>query len=439
MKLLRLKTGFRVFLSAIVLLLFLGAGYQETDLEIPDISKRINEFTIDLLKHNARAKDMPLNMILSPQSIFYGLAMSYVASEGETREELAQAFRFPDDNKQVLKDLADLHKQLLNTARDNLIILSIANSAWLDDTNVDFREEYVKEVEGAFDASLHRVKFAQREQACKDINMWISEMTHGKIQKGVRPEDFDSRSWSVGVIEKIDESALVSVNIAYFKAYWGSQFDEASTRKRPFHIDAINETETMMMHQRSLLPYSENDKIKFLKIPYIDGGYSMYVLLPKEIMTIQELMDTVTDDMILALRNTFMYNLREVDVLLPKFEIKNHLSVKDTLSEMGVKSAFDRKQADFDKMIDKKSKRVRIYISEIYHDAWIDVHEEGTEATAATTSVHRSCCIGCSASPHQHKPAEFHADHPFLFMIIHNQSQSILFAGWISNPEKIAQ
>ena len=32
-------------------------------------------------------------------------------------------------------------------------------------------------------------------------------------------------------------------------------------------------------------------------------------------------------------------------------------------------------------------------------------------------------------------PVEFHADHPFLFAIVHKQSQSILFAGWIANPK----
>jgi len=37
-----------------------------------------------------------------------------------------------------------------------------------------------------------------------------------------------------------------------------------------------------MMHQRSLLLYSENDKVKFLEIPYIDRMYSMYVILPKK-------------------------------------------------------------------------------------------------------------------------------------------------------------
>jgi serpin B len=98
---------------------------------------------------------------------------------------------------------------------------------------------------------------------------------------------------------------------------------------------------------------------------------------------------------------------------------------------MGAKRAFDEEKADFDKMIVKKMEAYRIYISEIYHDAWIEVHEEGTQAAAVTTTTHFS--IGCSMSPHNLN-VDFHADHPFLFAIVDNQSYDILFAGWVAKP-----
>ena len=74
-----------------------------------------------------------------------------------------------------------------------------------------------------------------------------------------------SRS-SLGVIE---EPALVIVNAVYFRADWGSQFDKDSTLARPFHTDASTTKNTLLMHQQSVLPYSENEHLKFLDIPYI--------------------------------------------------------------------------------------------------------------------------------------------------------------------------
>jgi serpin B len=258
----------------------------------------------------------------------------------------------------------------------------------------------------------------------------VSEKTHGKIQEAVSPADFASRS-RLGVI---DEPALVTVNAVYFKADWGSRFDKSATHNRPFQIDSATTADARMMHQQSILPYSENDSVKFLEIPYIDSAYSMYVLLPKSVVPVQQLLHDLTAETIMDLKRRAFGH--EVDVLLPKYELRSHLSLRDELSAMGVHAAFDNGKADFDRMIIKKVEAFRVYISEIYHDAWIDVHEEGTEAAAATSTIHFS--FGCSA-PSVPPPAEFHADHPFAFLIVHNESRSILFAGWVAKPQEVAQ
>lgn len=430
MKASKLKTVCQPLLLVVVLILMGASGAQESTPKIPEISQRINSFTMDLLKQQVAAKEHPANIILSPQSIFHGLAMSYIASGGNTRKELAGVFHFPEKNEELLKDLAGLRKQLLTVDKHKRIDVTMANSIWIDETYADFRKEYAGKVQNAFESTLNRVNFVHKERASDAINKWVSEKTRDKIQKSVDPSDFKSRS-RAGII---DEPALVTVNAVYFKADWGSRFDKGSTCKRTFHIDTVSSVETPMMYQLSSLLYSENEKLKFLELPYIDNLCSMYLILPKDKIGVSDLIKSVTIDQIIELRKrAFEY---EVDVLLPKFELRSHLSAKAALSVMGVKSAFSNQDADFDRMINKKAEAYRIYISEIYHDAWIDVHEEGTEAAAATSAVHFS--FGCSA-PAWPMPAEFHADHPFMFMIVHNESRSILFAGWISNPKGFAQ
>ena len=419
-------------LLLILVLPFLGStSGPEGEVAIPEISTRINAFTLDLLKHEAQAADAPGNTVLSAQSIFHGLALSYVAAGGDTRAELAKVLHFPDDNRQLIDGLATLRQQLHASAKPGKIEISVATSAWLDGTHARFRKEYADQVQQAFAASLHSVQFKQPDQVSQEINNWVSEKTHGKITKSVGPQDFKSKS-TPGVI---DEPALVTVNAVYFKADWGSRFEKGSTREHPFHVDAATTEPAPMMHQRSVLLYAEDDRVQFLEIPYVDGSYSMYVLLPQRILSVKSLMDLVTIDRIIALkRGAFPH---QVDVLLPKFEIGSHLGVKNALGAMGVQSAFDSQRADFDKMITKTVEAYRVYLNEVYHDAWIDVHEEGTEAAAATTAVHYS--FGCSMQPGAPPPVDFHADHPFLYMIVHNQSRSVLFAGWISRPKQLAR
>jgi len=408
----------------------------EADFPVPEISKRINAFSLDLLRQIAGATDAPANAILSPQSVFHGLAMSYIASGGETRKELAAALHFPDDNGKLLRDLSKLRGQLHASAKHKQIDFSLANGIWLDETYAQFRKEYVKQVQQAFAASLRQVKFGQANKASEEINKWVSEKTRGRISKAVDPSDFDSRSKR----SVIDEAALVTVNAVYFKGDWASRFDADATRERPFHVDATRTRKTTMMHQNSPLNYSENDKVKFVMLPYgggdhFMGDYYMFVVLPKKVIPIRELLAAVTPETIIGLMMDAYPH--EVDVLFPKFEMNSHFRMKQSLETMGVKLAFDSGKADFDKMIVKKFEAFRIYVSQIYHDAWIDVHEKGTEAAAVTTGVHFS--FGCSAGPSRPPKAQFHADHPFMFMIFHKPSLSIVFAGWISDPERLAK
>lgn len=427
----RFRTVRNTFLFMMLLLPLLGSmPAPRGGSDIPDISARINEFTVDLLKHSAQSTNAPDNTVLSAQSIFQGMAMSYIASGGETRKELAEVLHFPDDNDKLIEELSSLRQQVQADALHAKMDVSIASSLWLDGTYADFRKDYIGIVQNAFAASLHTVEFNQRDQVSAAINKWVSENTHGKIQKCVTPQDFNSKS-SPGII---NEPALVMVNAAYINADWASRFETDGTRAGAFHVDADTTEDTLMMNQRAVLPYSENEHVQFLELPYTENIYSMYLVLPKSNVSIGKLMDVVTTDMLVALkRSAFNY---EVDVLLPKFQMESHLGVKDTLVAMGVKVSFDSARADFDTMINKKVEAFSVYINEIYHDACIEVHEEGTEAAAATTAAHFS--FGCSA-PLQPPRVDFHVDHPFLFLIVDNRSYSILFSGWISRPHEIGQ
>ncbi|MFO1530601.1 MAG: serpin family protein [Kiritimatiellia bacterium] len=419
----------RVGLGVLAITVALGAGEPVVQPpEIPEVSRRINAFTFDLLHRHAARTNVPANAVLSAQSIYHGLAMSYVASGGKTRAELSRALHFPDADKLLMKDLGNLRRQLVHAAPGGAgARLDLTNSGWLDEKYADFQEDYLKMIERAFGAALHRVSFADKKIVADRINRHISDVTHGRIQRVVGPEDFASRSGP----DVIDEPALVLVNAIWFKGSWACRFDKAATTNMPFHIDASINAPAAMMRQQTELPYAEDATCQFLELPYENGEFSMYVLLPKEPASIGKWIAGVNAEQVLALKGKAFAH--SVDVALPKFETRDHLGLKQILSELGVREAFESRGADFDQMIHKREKAFRIYISNCLHDAWVRVDEEGSEAAAATTTVHYS--IGCSA-PSRPRPILFHADHPFLYLIVHNQSRSILFSGWFSEPRE---
>ncbi|RKY13041.1 MAG: serpin family protein, partial [Planctomycetota bacterium] len=68
-----------------------------------------------------------------------------------------------------------------------------------------------------------------------------------------------------------------------------------------------------------------------------------------------------------------------------------------------------------------------LFIGAVFHKAFVEVNEEGTEAAAATAVMGVAGC-----RPSSLRPARFIADHPFLLR--HKKTGAILFIGRIADP-----
>ncbi|MCE5339261.1 MAG: serpin family protein, partial [Methanomicrobiaceae archaeon] len=111
---------------------------------------------------------------------------------------------------------------------------------------------------------------------------------------------------------------------------------------------------------------------------------------------------------------------QNVRVFFPKFTLETGYPLPGVLAAMGMPTAFANDAADLSGMDGTRD----LFITGVFHKAFIDVNEEGTEAAAATGVV-----AGGGATP------VFRADHPFVFLIIEKESGTILFAGRVVNPE----
>jgi serpin B len=117
----------------------------------------------------------------------------------------------------------------------------------------------------------------------------------------------------------------------------------------------------------------------------------------------------------------------EVILALPKFKMTLPLNLNGYLQNMGMTLAFGA-DADFSKMTPTND----LFISGVVHKAFIEIDEEGTEAAAATAVIMTLESISVNEPP---KPKEFIADHPFLFYIIDDETQAILFMGRLMEPK----
>ena len=110
---------------------------------------------------------------------------------------------------------------------------------------------------------------------------------------------------------------------------------------------------------------------------------------------------------------------------VPKFTLTAQFQLNDVLSALGMPLAFDGQQANFSGMDGRQD----LFLSAVFHKAFVDVNEEGTEAAAATGAV-----VGAMAMPVREPPKEFRADHPFIFLIRDEATGCILFMGRVTDP-----
>jgi serine protease inhibitor len=109
----------------------------------------------------------------------------------------------------------------------------------------------------------------------------------------------------------------------------------------------------------------------------------------------------------------------EVELYLPKLKLAYERSLKDDLRALGMRQAFTT-AADFTRL---SPRGMELYVTEVKHKTYIDVHEEGTEA-AAVTAVE----ISLESAP---VIPVVRVDRPYLFAIRERLSGTILFIGKI--------
>src|SRR5262249_51527265 len=151
--------------------------------------------------------------------------------------------------------------------------------------------------------------------------------------------------------------------------------------------------------------------------PYAGDDLSLVVMLPHQRDGLVSLEHSLSPE----LWNSSLASMRytRVDVSLPKFTFRGSFLLSGVLEDMGMTDAFG--SADFSRMVDPASGQLSI--AEVFHKTFIDVNEEGTEAAAATAIQ----IVALAAVEYRNPVEVFDADHPFLFALEDNHSESLLF------------
>ncbi|ABN56393.1 MULTISPECIES: serpin family protein [Methanoculleus] len=380
-----------------------------------NVSAGNNRFAADLYRQLASDPDYAgQNIFFSPYSISSALAITYEGARGTTADEIGSVLHLPQNETLRRSGFAGLDAAL-NSGDENYT-LRTANALWAEET-YPFLPEYVDTAARWYGANATNLDFAgDSEGSRQTINRWVEEKTEDRIRDLLPAGSIDSMT------------RLVITNAIYFKGTWVKQFDPAETTEEEFRVAPGETVQVQMMHrtdEEAIYGYTETGTLQVLRMPYAhaDGTeLSMLVLLPREdnLTAAEEALDAET---LADLRDSMTD--RRVRVVFPKFTLETEYSLPRALAAMGMPTAFSY-DADFSGMDGTDM----LFISEVVHKAFVDVSEEGTEAAAATGVV-----VNLKCAPGEDTTPVFRADHPFVFVIVEEDSGTILFAGRVVNPE----
>ena len=361
------------------------------------------------------------NLVCSPLSLQYAMAMTANGASGETLEEITSFLGFEANE---MNELNRFYKILLEQlpAVDLDITLKAVDALLVND-KFPLLPSYKNLVEDNYYAAVENMDFSNPSDVVTRLNEWAGLNTNGVINNIINPEELS------------DYAAAYILNALYFKAEWEGSVDnpmfiESNTESADFQLSNGTAISAEMMKSVRYYQYAEMDGYKVLVLPYAQGKYNMYVLLPDEndINGLIEKIQQTTWSEILA-------NLKqdaEVHVQLPKFEIENKFNLAETLISLGVEKVFQKEDAELDNIFDiKLAHDPKVWIEKIIQQTKISVDERGTEAASVSIEEIGATSPGPGEDP---KIIYFHADHPFMFVIGEKTSGTILFEGVVARP-----
>ncbi len=342
-------------------------------------------------------------LLVSPLSALFALGMAANGANGQTRDQMEKALNLSVDQINALSRNA-----LTSAAEDKTRTLEIANSMWVNQERTDsLVESYSKLLKDDYDAEDFVLDFSQGDGQ-EQINQWVSDKTHGLIDK--MPADLSA------------DTVMVLINALAFNSAWAQEYEAADISKGEFtnadgstsQVDFLSSTEEDFVLAEGLKG--------FIK-PYESRRYGLALLIPEDDRSLDEVLAGVDGAKLLnALRTP---QSATVHASFPEYTFASEMKLNEALEQMGMQLPFSD-QADFSNMIQDGD----VTISEVLQKAKIEVSRTGTKAAAATEVI-----VNETAALESPEEVEIVCDRPFLYILMDLDTATPVFMGTIQSME----
>uniref|UniRef100_A0A8C9DXE9 Serpin domain-containing protein n=1 Tax=Phocoena sinus TaxID=42100 RepID=A0A8C9DXE9_PHOSS len=348
------------------------------------------DFAFSLYKQLA-LKTSNENVIFSPLSVSMALAFLSLGARGPTLTETLEGLKFnltETPETEIHQGFQHL-VQTLGRPSDQLQ-LSLGNAVFVQE-QLKLLDKFREDAQALCASESFSTDFRDSDTAKKLINDYVWNKTQGKI---------------VELFKNVSQSTvMVLVNCVYFKGgcpegVFVSALSGVAGNSRFLPNEMLSDTlrKASAVYTVGCLRYT--------------GDGSAPFILPDEGKT-HDLEAKLLPETLRSLFSSFPRRIDELNLL--RFSISSNCKLRNILSQLGIKKVFDH-ESDLSGITEVN----KLGVSEVVHQAMLDVGKEGTEGAAATG-------IKMVTSTLQAFIASF--GRPFLISVIHKDTQSIIFLG----------
>ncbi|XP_028584321.2 serpin I2 [Podarcis muralis] len=354
------------------------------------------------------------NILYSPLGVLLALGAIHLGAKGKARDEIRQLLNLQgNDAGEAFKPLQTLFSI---PSEGKAFTFNLANALYLQEGFM-VKEQYLHSNKEFFQTAVKLVNFQDTKASAEAISTWVENKTDGKIRNLVASGD-------LGPLTR-----LLLVNALFFKGDWKQTFKAEDTSLMPFTKSDGSVTEIPMMHlqlKAKLGHFSDhNVRYQVLELPYKGEEFSFVLILPAEDVPIEEVEKLITAQL---MKSWFaaMEEDEDVEISLPRFKIEQMVDLKEIIQPLNATEIFNN-GCDLSGITDSAD----VHISKAIQKVCFELHEDGSEA-AASAGMHLTAIMSLS-----HKQVV--ANRPFLFILRHNSTGSIVYMGKLANPDTQSQ
>ncbi|XP_072515194.1 serpin H1a [Salminus brasiliensis] len=358
----------------------------------------------DLYHNMAKEKDME-NILISPVVVASSLGLVALGGKSNTASQVKTVLsgnKVKDEN--LHSSLAELLTEVSNSTARN-VTWKISNRLY-GPSSVNFADNFVKNSKKHYKYEHQKINFRDKRSAVKAINDWASKSTNGKLPEITKD------------VEKTDGAMII--NAMFYKPHWDEQFHHKMVDNRGFLVHRSFTVSVPMMHRTGIYGFFEDttNSLFVLEMPLAHKMSSVVFIMTYHVEPLERVEKLLTRKQV----ETWLSKLEQkaVAVSLPKVSMEVSHNLQKHLGQLGLTEAVDKAKADLSNISGKKD----LYLSNVFHASALEWDTEGNPPD-----------LSIFGSDKLKNPKLFYADHPFIFLVKDNKTNSILYIGRLVRPK----